>query len=230
MWINASMPRQMTLFPGGGSEFLAKYPPNLAIFKIYFESVLGVFFLSGLRWSRILISSAVSTAFGEIDWLSRPIIVIQKILQAKILEIEINRQSPSAVRSFDSSILQPDLRILKNTSIFHRRAYHSSFSIAAAREFTGKLVINFQSIGSLSSLVFPTSRAVITFTSVSGYILLLGPNEGFIVSFSNLISSSTVISSPSLSRKLIVHRRTYPSWQLAPDFKVNWSIGPGSWE
>src|SRR6266478_6266757 len=50
-----------------------------------------------------------------------------------------------AVLSFDSSALQPDLRILWNTSIFHRKAYHLSFSMASARETTGRSVISFHS-------------------------------------------------------------------------------------
>jgi hypothetical protein len=39
-----------------------------------------------------------------------------------------------------------DLRILWNTSIFHLKAYHSSFSMASAREPTGRSVISFHSI------------------------------------------------------------------------------------
>lgn len=78
-----------------------------------FESVFSAFSRSGLRWSRILISFAVSTTLGEIDSASRITIVIQKILYARMLLIEISRQSPSAVQSLDSSIFQPDFRILK---------------------------------------------------------------------------------------------------------------------
>ncbi|CAB3773851.1 hypothetical protein LMG29542_07469 [Paraburkholderia humisilvae] len=50
--------------------------------------------------------------------------------------------SLSAVRSRDSSALQPDFRILWKVSIFQRIAYQSSFSIASARERTGRLVIS----------------------------------------------------------------------------------------
>ena len=51
-----------------------------------------------------------------------------------------------AVLSFDSSALRPDLRILRNTSIFHLNAYHPSFSTASAREPTGRSAISFRSI------------------------------------------------------------------------------------
>ena len=51
-----------------------------------------------------------------------------------------------AVLSFDSSALQPDLRILRNTSIFYLNAYHPSFSTASAREPTGRSAISFRSI------------------------------------------------------------------------------------
>src|ERR1700724_297336 len=71
-----------------------------------------------------------------------------------------------AVLSFDSSTLQPDLRILWNTSIFHLKAYHSSFSIASAREPTGRSVISFQAIFFLFFGV-PRSSAWIT-VKVSG--------------------------------------------------------------
>ena len=48
----------------------------------------------------------------------------------------------SAILSFDSSAMQPDLRIFRHTSIFQRIACQSSFSIASARERTGKSVIS----------------------------------------------------------------------------------------
>jgi hypothetical protein len=59
---------------------------------------------------------------------------------------EIRFVRRSAVLNFDSSALQPDLRILWNTSIFHRKAYYSNFSMAFLREFTGRSVKSFQSI------------------------------------------------------------------------------------
>jgi len=55
-----------------------------------------------------------------------------------------------AVRRRESSARQPDFRILWNVSIFQRMAYQWSFSMASARERTGKLVISFQSMGSAS--------------------------------------------------------------------------------
>jgi hypothetical protein len=47
-----------------------------------------------------------------------------------------------------SSARQPDFMTLWNTSAFQRRAYQPSFSTAAERSPTGKLVTSFQSIGS----------------------------------------------------------------------------------
>lgn len=60
-------------------------------------------------------------------------IVIQKTRQLRMQKSEIRLVRRWAVLSFDSSALQPDLRILWNTSIFHLKPYHSSFSIASAR-------------------------------------------------------------------------------------------------
>ncbi|MET4046104.1 hypothetical protein ABIC03_007843 [Bradyrhizobium sp. RT6a] len=73
-------------------------------------------------------------------------IVIQKTRQLRMQKTDIRLVRRWAVRSFDSSALQPDLRILWKTSIFHLKAYHSSFSIASAREPTGRSLISFHSI------------------------------------------------------------------------------------
>lgn len=54
-------------------------------------------------------------------------------------------QPRSAVRNFDASALQPDLRILWNTSIF-LNAYHSIFSMASSRDWIGRSVRSFHSI------------------------------------------------------------------------------------
>jgi hypothetical protein len=72
--------------------------------------------------------------------------VIQKMRQLGMQRIAIRFTSRSAVLSFASSALQPDLRILWNVSIFHRCAYHSSFSIASRQERTDRSVSGFQSI------------------------------------------------------------------------------------
>jgi hypothetical protein len=52
------------------------------------------------------------------------------------------------VRSFTSSALQPDFRILWKVSIFQRMAYQFSFSTASLRDLIGRSVTSFQSIGS----------------------------------------------------------------------------------
>jgi hypothetical protein len=70
--------------------------------------------------------------------------VIQKMRQLMIQKTAIKFVRRWAVRSFDSSALQSDLRILWNTSVFHRIAYHWSFSMASLRDCTGKSVISFQ--------------------------------------------------------------------------------------
>ena len=78
--------------------------------------------------------------------LGRPIdIVIQKTRQLRMQKTATKLVRRWAVLSFNSSALQPDLRILWNTSIFHRKAYHLSFSMASARETTGRSVISFHS-------------------------------------------------------------------------------------
>jgi len=61
-------------------------------------------------------------------------IVIQKTRQLRMQKTEIRLARRWAVLSFDSSALQPDLRILWNISIFHLNAYHSSFSMASWRD------------------------------------------------------------------------------------------------
>ena len=83
---------------------------------------------------------------GGASGADRLIIVIQNTRQLRMQKMEIKLTSRSAVLSFDSSALQPDFSILWKTSIFHRIAYHSSFSMASRRDRTGKSVINFHSI------------------------------------------------------------------------------------
>lgn len=61
----------------------------------------------------------------------RLIIVIQNIRQLRMQNIEIRLASRSAVRNLESSALQPDLRILWKTSIFHRSAYQQSILTAS---------------------------------------------------------------------------------------------------
>src|ERR1700737_2933902 len=80
------------------------------------------------------ISSCVKARVGDELGSERFIMVIQKTRQLRMQNTEIKLTSRSAVLSFDSSALQPDFKILWNTSIFHRMAYHSSFSIAFLRE------------------------------------------------------------------------------------------------
>src|ERR1700676_2356497 len=89
---------------------------------------------------------SVSARFGGASGAERLSIVIQKTRQLRMQKTETRLVRRWAVLSFDSSALQPDLRILRNTSIFHRKAYHSSFPMASVREPTGRSVISFQSI------------------------------------------------------------------------------------
>lgn len=70
-------------------------------------------------------------------------IVNQKIRQLMMQTTETGLASRSAVRSRDSSALQPDFRILWKVSIFQRMACQLSFSIASRRDATGKSVISF---------------------------------------------------------------------------------------
>ena len=58
-----------------------------------------------------------------------------------------NFASLAAVSSRASSARQPDFMTLWNSSAFQRRAYQPSFSTAAARSSTGRLVTSLQSIG-----------------------------------------------------------------------------------
>jgi len=53
----------------------------------------------------------------------------------------------SADRRRDSSVRQPDFRILWKVSIFQRIAYQRIFSTASRRERTGRSVRSFHSIG-----------------------------------------------------------------------------------
>src|ERR1700676_1133786 len=92
------------------------------------------------------ISTAVNAKSGGAVLADRLSIVIQKTRQLRMQNTAIKLASRWAVLSLDFSALQPDLRILWNTSIFHLNAYHSSFLMASAREQTGRSVISFQSI------------------------------------------------------------------------------------
>ena len=65
--------------------------------------------------------------------------VSQKTLHPMMQKMEIRFTSLSELRSLDSSALHPDLRILWNTSIFHRIAYQLSFSMAALSDLTGQV-------------------------------------------------------------------------------------------
>src|SRR3981081_3904900 len=81
-----------------------------------------------MRRSSTAISVAVSARAGSASGAERLSIVIQKIRQLRMQKTETRLVRRWAVLSFESSALQPDLRILWNTSIFHLNAYHSSFS------------------------------------------------------------------------------------------------------
>ena len=61
-------------------------------------------------------------------------------------KMAIRFASLSELRNLESSALQPDLRILWNTSIFYRSAYQFSFSMADLRVLTGRLVRSFHTI------------------------------------------------------------------------------------
>jgi hypothetical protein len=98
--------------------------------------------LSSTNRSRSLTSSLVSAIPGATSGADRLTMVIQKILQPIIQKVAIKFTKRSAVRSFDSSALQPDFIILWNVSIFQRSAYQFSFSIASTRVRTGKSVIS----------------------------------------------------------------------------------------
>src|SRR5262249_9173555 len=100
-------------------------------------------------------------------------IVIQNIRQLRTQKTEIRFAKRWAVLSLDSSALQPDFTILWNTSSFHRNAYHSSFSIASLRDWTGKSVSSFQSI---LFLYFGLARS--TACQSQSWILLLLADRG----------------------------------------------------
>lgn len=80
------------------------------------------------------ISVAVNARVGGASGAERLSIVIQKTRQLRMQKSEIRLVRRWAVLSFDSSALQPALRILWNTLIFHLKPYHSSFSMASVRE------------------------------------------------------------------------------------------------
>ena len=73
------------------------------------------------------ISTAVKATVGEIMGATRFTIVIQKMRQLRMQNTAIRLTIRSAARSFDSSALQPDFRILWKVSIFQRMAYQVSF-------------------------------------------------------------------------------------------------------
>ncbi len=66
--------------------------------------------------------------------------------QATTQQVAMRLTKRAAVRSRDSSTRQPDFRILWNSSIFQRSAYHYSFSIASSHERTGRSVSSRQLI------------------------------------------------------------------------------------
>ena len=106
------------------------------------------------------ISISVRASLGEASGARRLIMVSEKILQLNTQKTDIRLTSRSAVRSFDSSALQPDFTILWNNSIFQRNAYHWIFSIASAGDSTLRSVISFHVV---------LSRAWITVSVNSGY-------------------------------------------------------------
>src|ERR1700733_15062100 len=124
--------------------------------------------------------------------------VIQKILQLRIVRIAMRFTSRSAVLSFASSALHPDLRILWKVSIFHLCEYHSNFSIASRQERTGRLVSSFHSILSRS---FGSSISVawiaVRTSSEYCFCLLIG---GRTTILRNRSSSTAVVISPCLLR------------------------------
>ena len=87
------------------------------------------------------ISKGVNATFALVLCVDRFIIVSQKMRQLRMQKVASKLTSRSAVRNFDCSAWQPDLRILWKTSILQRSAYHWSFSMACTREVTGRLVI-----------------------------------------------------------------------------------------
>src|ERR1700683_5253181 len=88
--------------------------------------------------------------------------------QLTMQKIEMRFARRGAVRSLESSALQPDFRILWKTSIFHRIEYHSSFSMASRRERTDMSVTSFQLILFRFRDV-PASSAWITVNVSAGY-------------------------------------------------------------
>ena len=94
-------------------------------------------------------------------------IVSQNMRQLKMQNKARRLTSRSAVRSLDRSAWQPDFRILWKTSIFLRHAYHSSFSMASAREWIGRLVMSLHAIGSRPR-GFPRSTAWSTVRASAG--------------------------------------------------------------
>jgi len=98
--------------------------------------------------SRAEISAKVRTLSGAASGLARADMVTKKMHQLTTAMRARNFVSRSAVSSLASSARQPDFMTLWNTSAFQRRAYQPSFSTAAAKSPTGRLVTSFQSIGS----------------------------------------------------------------------------------
>ena len=96
--------------------------------------------------SRRSVSVCVSAVWGGASGAQRLSSVSQKTRHERMQKMAIRFVSRLAVRSCDSSALQPDFRILWNVSIFQRIAYQSIFSIASRREFTGRSVSSFHSI------------------------------------------------------------------------------------
>ena len=91
------------------------------------------------------ISASVSAERGGAPGAVLLIIVVQKMRQLRMQNTAISFASRSAVRSLAVSTRQPDFRILWNSSIFQRWAYHRNFSTASSGEATARSVASFQS-------------------------------------------------------------------------------------
>lgn len=138
----------MSVLSSGGSLARARYPPSCAS-PITLRTGDGACALWGVfRTTRSSCSISVSVNASSVAACDadRPIIVSQNMRQLRTQNTAIRLVSQSAVRSLDSSALQAELRILWKISIFQRMAYHSSFSIASARDLTGRSVISLHSM------------------------------------------------------------------------------------
>lgn len=118
------------------------------------------------------ISASVNASLGLARGSARLSIVSQKLRQLRMQKIAIRLVNRSAVRSCESSALQPDFRILWKVSIFQRIAYQSIFSTASALERTGRLVMSFHCRGARPEGA-SRSCACSTVSSSGGYCLCL---------------------------------------------------------